>query len=214
MSASCGVCERDLEFGYLCPGDILALAERLEQLPGLADALSGALAPAARPVTERVTTSGYGPSTPVNDSALELWYGGMATVLERWRSDIQSWKGWGEPVVEGSVEHRVRAACRWIGMNLEWIAAEYPSAGDLGKEVRELKSAALSILGDGRGGEGRGKLLGRCVNADASGAACGAPIRHREGEATLVCEWCHCVYRDEQDWLLLLHYQPKEPSDV
>ncbi|MEU1194948.1 hypothetical protein ABZ446_01835 [Streptomyces sp. NPDC005813] len=208
----CEMCERQLEDGYLCPGDTLALAERLDRLPVLAERLTGALTPVTRAAVERVTASGPGPSTPVNDAALELWYGGMATVLERWRSDIQMWKRWGEPATEARVGRRVFVAARWIGMNLEWVAAEYPSAGDLAREVRDLEGAALSILGEDDAREPRGKLLGMCVNSDHSGVLCGAPIRHREGETVLVCEWCQCVYSTEQDWLILLHYQPKEAS--
>ncbi|MFJ9628065.1 hypothetical protein ACIRU8_10275 [Streptomyces sp. NPDC101175] len=214
MTASCGLCERTLESGYLCPGDTLALAERLERLPGLTDRLSRSLAPVTRAPAEPVTGRGFGPCSPVNDAALELWYGGVAVVLERWRSDIQQWKRWGQPVIEANVGRRVVAAARWIGMNLEWIAAEYPSAGDLAAEVRDLEGAALSVLGEKPEREPRGKLLGRCVNADHTGAQCGAPLRHREGETVLVCEWCHCVYRDEQDWLLLLAHQPKAEADA
>lgn len=212
MTAECGLCEQPLDDGYLCPGDTLALAGRLDQLPALTDRLTGSLTPAGRGPSEPVTGRGFGPSSPVNDRALELWYGGVATVLERWRSDIQQWKHWGEPAIETNVGRRVVVAARWIGMNLEWIAAEYPSAGDLAREVRELEAAALSVLGEKPEREGRGKLLGLCVNQVGGGAACGAPMRHREGETVLVCEWCHCVYRDEQDWLLLLAYQPRESA--
>ncbi|MFF3346099.1 hypothetical protein [Streptomyces sp. NPDC002779] len=212
MTAACGLCEQALEYGHLCPGCTLALAERLDRLPALTDRLSSALTPAVHARAEPVSGHGFGPSEPVNLGALELWYGGIATVLERWRSDIQRWKGWGEPAVERRIGRRVPVAARWIGMNLEWIAAEYPSAGDLAREVREMEGAALSVLGEDEPRESRGRLLGRCVNQVAPDAACGAPIRHREGETALVCEWCHVVYRDEQDWLLLLAFQPKESA--
>ncbi|GAA5033053.1 hypothetical protein [Streptomyces siamensis] len=210
MSTTCGLCERQLEGGYLCPGDTLALAERLDRLPTLCTRLSAALAPVVRGATERVSTGHPGPSAPVNEDALDLWYGGMACVLERWRSDVQAWRGWGEPVVEGSVDRRIMAAARWLGMSLEWIAAEYPSAGDLAREVRELEGAALSILGEG---EDRGRRIGKCVAVvDREGAACGGPIRHHRGETRLVCPWCECVY-EASDFLMLAHFQPVDKTE-
>lgn len=139
MTAQCGKCEELIEAGYLCQGDALALAGRLERLPVLSSRLSVTLMPAARGITERVSNGHAGPSSPVNDAALELWYGGMAVILEKWRADIQQWKRWSAPVIEGNVDRRLFAACRWLGMNLEWIADEYPAAGDLAREVAGLE---------------------------------------------------------------------------
>ena len=209
MTATCGLCERDLEHGYLCPGDTLALAERLDRMPKLYEALAGFLAPAGRPAGEAVSRGHASSSLPVNEAVLDLRYGGIALVLEGWRSDVQRVRGWGEPAVTGDVEERVRRAARWLGMELSWIAAAYPAAGDLAREVREMERAALSIVGFG---PERGRLLGQCVNSDRSGVLCGAPIRHQDGQTSLVCEWCHCVYATEQDWLLLKHYQPVETA--
>ena len=67
MSAACGLCERALEDGYLCPGDTLALAERLERMPKLYAALAGFLTPAARGSGERVSTSRTDPGLPVDE---------------------------------------------------------------------------------------------------------------------------------------------------
>ena len=211
MTATCGLCERDLEHGYLCPGDTLALAERLDRIPKVYAALAGFLSPAARASAEFVSRSHAGASLPVDEAVLDLRYGGIALVLEGWRSDVQRVRGWGEPAVTGGVEVRVLRASRWLGMELSWIADCYPAAGDLAREVRELEGAALSIVG---AKPDRGKAIGQCVAVDASGVVCGATIRHRAGESKLVCEWCHCVYSSEQDLLLLLHYQPKESADA
>lgn len=41
----CGLCERELEHGYLCHRHALALAERLAQLPVLADEVVECLVP-------------------------------------------------------------------------------------------------------------------------------------------------------------------------
>lgn len=204
---ACGLCERDLEAGYLCPGDALALAERLERMPKLYEALAGFLTPAVAGAAERVSRGHAGSSPPVDEAVLDLRYGGIALVLESWRSDVQRVRGWGEPAVEGSVERRVLSAARGLGMQLEWIAAAYPAAGDLAREVRELEGAALSIVG---ALPERGRRLGQCVAVDSSGVVCGAVIRHLPGQSKLSCDWCHCVYQSEQDLLLLLHYQPKE----
>ncbi|MER6435453.1 hypothetical protein ABT275_03690 [Streptomyces sp. NPDC001185] len=208
VTASCGVCDRGLEFGYLCPGDTLALAERLERMPKVYEALAGFLAPASTPPGERVSTSG-GARLPVNEAALDLRYGGIALVLESWLSDVQDARGWGQPAVGGVVEERVRRAARSLSANLEWIASSYPAAGDLAKEVREMEGAALSIVG---AKPDRGRLLGQCVAADASGAVCGAPIRYRGGETKLVCPWCQCVYGD-RDFRMLARLQPREDTE-
>ena len=206
MTAACGLCERQIEHGYLCPGDTLALAERLDRMPKLYAALAGFITPAARGGAERVSRGHAGSTLPVDETVLDLRYGGIALVLEGWRSDVQRVRGWGEPAIVGDVEERVKRAARWLGMELEWIAAAYPAAGDLAREVREMERAALSIVG---ALPERGRLLGQCVNSDQSGVLCGAPIRHQPGQSRLVCEWCHCVYSSEQDWLLLLHHQPE-----
>lgn len=211
MTASCGLCERDLEHGTLCPGDALALAERLERMPKIYAALAGFLTPAARASAEFVSRSHAGASLPVDEAVLDLRYGGIALVLEGWRSDVQRVRGWGEPAITGDIEERVLRAARWIGMELSWIAAAYPAAGDLAREIRELEGAALSIVG---ALPERGRRIGNCIAVDSSGVICGAVLRHQRGETRVVCPWCHCVYQGEQDLLLLLHYQPKEPADA
>jgi hypothetical protein len=120
-------------------------------------------------------------------------------------------RGWGEPAITGDVEERVRRASRWLGMELSWIAASYPAAGDLAEEIREVERSALSVVG---ALPERGRRIGNCVAVDASGVLCGAVLRHQAGETRIVCPWCHCVYQGEQDLLLLLHYQPKEAADA
>ncbi|MFF1685954.1 hypothetical protein [Streptomyces sp. NPDC058254] len=208
MSASCGLCERDLPDGYLCPGDTLALADRLERLPKVYAALGAFLAPPIRQGGERVSSGHTAPALPVDEAALDLRYGGIALVLESWRADVQSVRGWGQPAVEGSVEHRVRVAARSLSMNLEWIAASYPAAGDLAREVREMEGAALSIVG---ALPDRGRRIGQCVAIDPSGVICGAVLRHHPGETKLVCPWCTCVY-ESRDFLMLKTLQPEEAA--
>lgn len=206
---TCGLCERQLEHGYLCPGDTLALAERLDRLPKLYVALEAFLSPATHGGAERVSNSHVTPALPVNEAVLDLRYGGIAFVLERWRSDVQAARGWGQPAIEPNMGRRVLASSRGLSMNLEWIAACYPSAGDLAREVRELEGAGLSIIG---ALPDRGRRIGQCVaTVDKAGTACGAVLRHHRGETSLVCPWCRCVYGPE-DFLTLHHFQPKQSA--
>ncbi|MET8643966.1 hypothetical protein [Streptomyces sp. NPDC004675] len=206
MTATCGMCERNLEAGYLCPGAALALAERLERMPKLYEALAGFLSPAARGITERVSLVLSEPGLPVDEAVLDLRYGGIALVLEQWRSDVQRVRGWGEPAVIGDVTGRVLRASRWLGMELPWIADCYPAAGDLAREVKELESFVLSIIG---ALPDRGRRIGQCVAVDTSGVICGAVLRHHNGETRIVCPWCTCVYEAE-DFLMLKTLQPEE----
>ncbi|MFE5189206.1 hypothetical protein [Streptomyces sp. NPDC056628] len=205
MTASCGLCDCALVDGYLCPGDTLALAERLDRMPKLYDALAGFLSPATRASAEFVSRGHAGASLPVDEAVLDLRYGGIALILEGWRSGVQRVRGWGEPTTEGSIGGRVLRAARWLGMELSWIAASYPAAGDLAREIRELEGAVLSIVG---ATEDRGNRIGNCVAVDASGVVCGAVLRHRHGETRLVCPWCTCVY-EAQDFLMLRTLQPE-----
>lgn len=209
MTAECGVCETVLDQGYLCPGHTLALAERLDRMPKIYEALAAFLTPAIGAAGERVSSGHAGSRLPVDEAVLDLRYGGIVLILEGWRSDVQASRGWGEPAIEGTVERRVLAAARGLSINLEWIATSYPGAGDLAREVREIETAALSIVGvlpD------RGRRIGQCVAVDTSGIVCGATLWHRPGEATLVCAWCQCRYM-ERDWLTLRSLQPaKEAS--
>lgn len=208
MTASCGLCEREIEAGYLCPADALVTARRLDRLPALYAALEGFLAPAGQPGSERVSHGRAGSGLPVNEAVLDLRYGGIALVVEGWLSAVQEARGWGQPAIAGTVEGRVRRAARSLLANLEWIAAEYPAAGDLASELKEMERAALSIVGYG---PEHGRRIGQCVNSDQSGALCGATLYHRPGDP-LRCKWCGCSYTTEQDLLLLKHYQPRETA--
>ncbi|MET9876552.1 hypothetical protein ABZZ36_18285 [Actinacidiphila glaucinigra] len=208
MTAQCGVCETALEQGYLCPGHTLALAERLERMPKIYEALAAFLTPAIGAAGERVSSGHGGSRLPVDEAVLDLRYGGIVLILEGWRSDVQASRGWGEPAIEGAVERRVLAAARGLAINLEWIAASYPGAGDLAREVREIETAALSIVGvlpD------RGRRIGNCPATFEDGVICGAVLWHRRGEAAVTCAWCQCRY-EPRDWLMLRSLQPAEEA--
>ncbi|WP_416983523.1 hypothetical protein [Streptomyces sp. T028] len=211
MTASCGVCERDLEHGYLCEGDVNALAGRLERLPALFEELAVHLVPRQSGLGEHVSSGPAGSRSPLNEDVIDLRSGGIALVLESWRADVQRvrWPHHGAPPVEGRMGRRVAVACRWLGMELEWIAANYPAAGDLAREVREMEGAALSIVGDP---PPRPQRIGLCIAVtDDEGTVCGAVLTRLPG-GPVRCRWCGTAYQTEQDLLLLRHYQPKDAA--
>lgn len=206
----CGLCERELERGYLCGGCVLRTAGRLDRLPALFEELAVHLVPRRTGFGEHVSAGPAGPRSPLNEDVIDLRQGGIVLVLESWRADVQRvrWPNHGAPAIEGGMDRRVMAACRWLGMELEWIATEYPAAGDLAREVREMEGAALSIVGEP---PPRPQRLGLCVNVTDDGTACGAVISRLPG-GPVRCRWCRVEYRTEQDLLLLRHYQPKDAA--
>jgi hypothetical protein len=203
----CGLCERELEHGHLCPGDTLALAERLEQLPALYAEVSQHLVPRHIGWGEIVSTKGAaGPRSPINEDVLDLVdFGGAARVLESRRVDVQHvrWPDRGAPPPAG-----MAATCRWLAMELDWIVDQYPDAGDLAREVRELERQARTIVGDP---VPRRQRIGTCIAATGEDTVCGAVLSRLPGEE-LRCRWCGTAYRTEQEILLLHHFQPKQPA--
>lgn len=202
----CGLCERDAEQHYLCKPDTIKLAERLADLPTLYDELVQCLVPRTVGWGEIVSTkAAAGPRSPLNEGVLdEMNSGHMAKVVHSWRVDVQRerWPQHSPPPFAG-----LAADCRWLAMELDWIAANYPAAGDLAREVRGLEAQARSVVGDP---VPQRQVVGQCIAVvDDQGTVCGADITHRAGESKLVCRTCHCVYEGQEDLLLLLHYQPE-----
>ncbi|RLL68158.1 hypothetical protein [Streptomyces sp. Z26] len=199
---TCGLCENDLDTDdQLCGSCATATAARLERLPALHDALTAHMAPAVRGATERVSRGQPGPRMPIDEGALDLHVAHMPGVLEGWREDVQRVRGWGLPVAEGRPAHRVRVAARWLGMTLDWIAADYPAAGELAREVRDLERDALSVV-DPEPPEDRGERVGNCPAAYEDGVLCGAVLRRMRGARSISCRWCGAVYPAES-WLRL-----------
>lgn len=210
MSASCGLCDRDLERGYLCTKDTVQLATRLEEMPALFEELTECLVPRRSGPAEYVTAAVAGPRSPLDEDVLDLVDGGhVAEVLELWRADVQRvrWPTHGAPPVEAGMARRVAVTCRWLGMELDWIAVEYPAAGDLAREVRTLEAGMRSVVGDPAP---RPQRLGTCVAIDEEGVVCGAVIKRLPGQTRVKCAWCGYVYATAQDWLRLQHFQPSE----
>jgi hypothetical protein len=202
----CQLCEyRDAD-GYLCGRCALATVARLEQLPDLAGELVDFLVPPRSGFGELVTARTAGPRSPINEGVLDLMQSNhVGEIVHSWRVDVQRerWPDHGAPPPDG-----LAADCRWLAMELEWIVAHYPAAGDLAREVRGLESELRSIVGDP---VPRRQRLGLCVNAMDDGTACGAVISRLPG-GPVRCRWCRVEYRTEQDLLLLRHYQPKEAA--
>lgn len=207
----CGLCGAEAGDRYLCQRDTTKLAERLAELPTLHDELVQCLVPRRGGWGEIVSTKGAaGPRSPLDEGVLdEMSTGAMGQVVHSWRVDVQRvrWPQHTAPPPSG-----LAADCRWLAMELDWIGAHYPAAGDLAREVRALESRARGVVGDP---VPQRKVVGQCIAVlDDQGAVCGADITHRAGESELRCRSCHCVYEGQQDLLLLLHYQPRENAGL
>jgi hypothetical protein len=207
MTASCGLCERELEHGYLCPGDTLTLAERLDRMPHLYEALAAFLQPSGRRPEFGRSRPAEAP-LPISEPAFNLrGPGGMVGVLEDWRSAMQADRGWGEPAIEGTVERRIAVAARALSMNLDWIAASWPMAGPFAEEIRGLERDGISIVNPPE----RSLRLGNCPAVYEDGVVCGAVLRVPAGTAKVECRWCSTVYPPDT-WLELRKLQPSEAA--
>ncbi len=208
------VCELCSEPGpALCPRHTRQLAERLADLPTLYDEVAQCLVPRDHGWGDIVATrAAAGPRAPLNEDVLDTINAGRAAeVIRSWRIDVQRvrWPQHGEPA-----PGPLAADCRWLAMELDWIAAHYPAAGDLAREVRTLEVQARHVVGDP---PPRPKTVGVCIAVtDDHGTLCGATLTHTAGQRAITCRTCHTVYRTEQELLLLLHYQPdaREPQTV
>lgn len=211
----CGLCERQLEHGYLCPGCTLATTTRLNRMPKLWNALAAFLAPSSGGSPQYGRTHPAEAPLPVRENVLSLRaVGGIAGVLEDWRSAMQADRGWGTPAIPADVGRRVTVAARALSINMDWIAAGWPLAGDMAGEVRSLEGDVLSIVDPEDPEERRlrrGTRIGYCVAQFPGGEVCGAVLRSYPGEASLTCRWCSTVY-EPKHYLLLKELQPAESA--
>ncbi|CAM5536214.1 hypothetical protein [Streptomyces canus] len=198
MTASCGLCERDLEHGYLCPGCTLGTARRLDRAPRLYEALAAFLHPGGRRPELGRSRPTEAP-LPIAEPVFNLrGPGGIVGILEDWRSAMQSDRGWGEPAITGPIERRIGVAARALSMNLDWIAASWPMAGAFAEEIRGLERDVASIVNPPT----PSLRLGNCPAVYEDGVVCGAVLRVPEGTAKVECRWCNTVYPPES-WLAL-----------
>ncbi|MGW6008644.1 hypothetical protein [Streptomyces sp. NPDC055210] len=207
MTAACGLCGSEVSGRYLCERDTIALAARLTQLPDLDAELVMHLVPARSGFGELATVRAAGPRSPINESVFdEIRDNRAGEIVHSWRVDVQyeRWPQHSPPPRAG-----LATDCRWLGMELDWIAVEYPAAGELAREVRELESGLRSLVGDPLP---RLQRLGTCIAVtDDQGTVCGAPLTRLPGQ-TLRCRQCSKAYRNELDMLLLLKSQPRKTA--
>lgn len=210
----CGLCERQLEHGYLCPGCTRATLERLDRMPRLWSALAAFLAPGSSASTPTGRTRAAEPPLPVRENVLSLRAaGGIAGVLEDWRAAMQADRGWGPPAIPADIGRRVTVAARGLAMNMDWIANSWPQAGAFAQEVRALEGDVLTIVDPEDPDERRqrhGTRIGVCVAA-VDGGVCGAVLRVYPGDALLTCRWCGMEYGPEQ-YLMLKALQPADAA--
>jgi hypothetical protein len=190
---------------YLGERETKRLTERLADLPTLYGEVDQCLVPRRSGWGDIIATKGAaGPRSPLNESVLdEVNTVRAAEVLQSWRVDVQRvrWPHHSPPPA-----YDLAANCRWLAMEVEWIAANYPAAADLAREVATLEAQARDLVGDPIP---RRKTVGQCIAVtDDQGTVCGADITHRAGESRLKCHACQTVYAGQTDLLLLLHYQP------
>nr|WP_202551595.1 hypothetical protein [Streptomyces sp. SID8352] len=189
----------------MCTWHRAKLDARLRALPALYAEVGECLVPRRTGWGNIVATkAAAGPRSPINEDILDtVNWGRAAEILRSWREDVRRlrWPHRGETPPGGLAED-----CRWLVQELDWIVAQYPAAGDLAREVRDLEAAARAVVGDP---VPQRKVVGQCIAlTDDQGTVCGAAITHRAGETRLVCRACRCVYEGQTELLLLLHYQP------
>jgi hypothetical protein len=202
----CELCGEDTAGRYLCQRHTAQLAKRLDELPTLYAEVSECLVPRGHGWGEIVATRGAaGPRSPLNEDVLDtVNMARAAEVLQLWRVDVQR-ERW--PQHSPPPPSSLNANCRWLAMELEWIVDHYPAAGDMAREVGELEAQARTIVGDP---VPRPQRFGTCVAQGEDGVICGAVISRLPGQTRVTCRWCGYRYESEQDWLLLLHFQPRE----
>lgn len=205
---SCELCGEETGGRYLCERHTVRLAKQLDDLPTLYAEVGECLVPRRSGWGEIVATkAAAGPRSPLDEDVLDtVNITRAAEVMHLWRVDVQRerWPRHGAPAPAG-----LAADCRWLGMELEWIVAHYPAAGDLAREVGELERQARSIVGDPAP---RPQRLGTCVAVDGAGVVCGAVIKRLPGQTRVRCGWCGYTYETAQDWLRLQYFQPKDAA--
>lgn len=202
MTASCGLCDRGLEVGYLCPGCTLRTAKRLDRMPQVYEALAAFLHPGGRRPELGRSRPAEAP-LPIAEPAFNLrGPGGIVGILEDWRSAMQADREWGQPAIEGNTERRVAVAARALSINLDWIASSWPMAGSFAEEIRDLERGVASIVDP----PVPSLRLGNCPAVYEDGQVCGAVLRVPAGTATVECRWCSTAYPPET-WLQLRELQ-------
>ncbi|WNI16936.1 hypothetical protein [Actinacidiphila sp. ITFR-21] len=196
----CLLCEGpELEEYRLCSGCTRATLNRLHRAPRLYRALEMLLPPASRP--PRLDSGGSGAAEaplPMSVELLDLrGPGGIVGTLEDWHAALAEDRGWGVPVVRGSIETRLQLAASRLAASIEWIAASWPAAGDFAREIRDLEHGVLSMISPPE----RDRRLGYCATA-VDGVLCGSVVRLPPGETVATCSWCRTPWGPDR-WMEL-----------
>ena len=204
---ACELCGEDAAGRYLCERHTVQLAKRLEELPALYTELAECLVPRRSTWGDIISTkNAAAPRSPLDEDVLDLVDGGhIVAVVESWRADVQRvrWPQHTPPPPAG-----LASACRWLGMELDWIVEYYPASGDLAREIRELERQARTIVGDPAP---RPQRIGICPAVFEDGVVCGAVVSRLPGQTRLVCAWCRTSY-GPADWLMLKRFQPDKAA--
>lgn len=194
MSSPCELCGGpELEEYRLCSGCARATLQRLRRMPRLYRALEMLLPPTSR--LPRLDSVGGSPAVhapmPISVELLDMrGPGGIVGTLEDWHAALAEDRGWGVPVIRGSIETRLKRAASRLAANSEWIAASWPAAGEFAREIRDLEHGVLSMISPP---EREHIRMGYCP-AVYAGVECRAVLRMARGEDTIRCAWCEAEY--------------------
>jgi hypothetical protein len=179
----CLLCERPLGDAYLCPSCSADLADRLGRLPALYAALGSMLAPERGGEGGRTAAAVEAPlplRPDVADQRADF------AVLEVWARALAQDRQQPAPApVRDDLGARVAAACTALAAAVPWIAAAWPAAEDLAREVKALHDDARSIVGTAD----LPARMGRCPTL-VHGQPCGAELLLPSGAQVLTCPWC------------------------
>jgi hypothetical protein len=202
MSA-CLLCDRDLAEDeasrVACRACQVRLSTHLRELPGLYRLLGIVLRPSGGTDGPRVSGT-RAVSLPVNEGALELRaWGGMVTALEVHEEDWRRVLGLGAMArFRGTAEQALMATVEFLGQHLWWACERYGDIDGFADDLRQLRSAVLSVVDPTPASE-RARRLGYCP-APLDGGPCGAVVTLRSGAAIATCRWCRADYPPET-WL-------------
>ena len=184
---SCELCERPAGDAYLCPSCEQDTADRLHRLPVLYAQLGAMLAPASS------RDGGRGGTVVVAPVPLRLDVADARaafSILPTWARALADDRRRPAPTPGADdLGARVTAACAALAEARAWIAAEWPAAGDLAREVQELHDDARSVVG----ADDLPARMGLCP-AVQDGARCGALLVLSPGQQVIRCDWCGATY--------------------
>lgn len=198
---TCGMCETPVEHGYLCPGCTRALADRLQRMPRLYNALGAFLAPAAtrepgggRTGRAEAPCPSASPSSTSAPTAAwsRPWRPGAATctLLAAGRRPPRLWAS--------------RTAWRSQRARSSTPSTGSPPAGPrpATSPTKSVTSNATSPPSPAPANAPCGLRLGPCPAEHTDGTLCGAILRLQPGEQLVTCRWCATTY-PPGTWALL-----------